>query len=73
MARFPFDPQATWGVANVLRTGVAELYADIDDAMVEAAALPGETKELIRRLALRSLIIVPIRVGPVVVRVPCSS
>jgi PAS domain S-box-containing protein len=62
--RFPFDPNAETGVAGVLRTGVPELIVEIDDALIDDADVPDEAKDVVRALALRSSIIVPIRVGP---------
>src|SRR5512141_22135 len=40
--RYPPDPGAKTGVPQVIRTGKAELYADIPDAMLEAGAKDAE-------------------------------
>ena len=59
--RFPPRPALDGGVDRVVRTGRAELYPDISDAMLEAAAQGPEHLDLVRRLGLRSAMIVPLR------------
>jgi PAS domain S-box-containing protein len=60
--RFPPDPTASTGSANVVRTGQTELFDTITDELIEAAVPPGqeELKEIIRRLGLRSSMTVPL-------------
>ncbi len=58
--RYPPDPHATSGVPNVARTGQAELMSEIPAAALEAVARDAEHLQLIRALALRSYIAVPI-------------
>ncbi len=59
--RFPPDPQAPTGVANVIRTGRAELYRDIPEGLLEAAARSEEELRVTRDLGLVSALIVPLR------------
>jgi signal transduction histidine kinase/PAS domain-containing protein len=58
--RYPPDPNATTGVPNVLRTGVAEVYPDITDEMLSAGAVDEEQRRITLALGLRSAIIVPL-------------
>jgi PAS domain S-box-containing protein len=58
--RYPPDPDAPSGVPNVIRTGEPELYEEIPDDMIEQAAQDEEHLDLIRRLQLRSAMIVPL-------------
>jgi PAS domain S-box-containing protein len=58
--RYPPDAEAETGVANVIRTGRAELYEEITDEMLRAAARDEEHLELVRRLGLTSAMIVPL-------------
>jgi PAS domain S-box-containing protein len=51
------------GLGKVVRTGEPLLYNDISDAVLVEAAVDAEHLALLRELALRSVIIVPIR-GP---------
>ena len=41
--RYPPDPDAPQGVYEVVRTGQPELYPDIPDEMIRAAAVDGST------------------------------
>lgn len=59
--RYPGDPNAKHGVANVLRTGQTEWMADIPDAVLVAGAKSEEHLELVRSLGLRSYIAVPLQ------------
>ena len=60
--RYPPDPNAPTGAANVIRTGVSELYPEISDEMLAAGARDDEHLRLARELNLRSAIVVPLRV-----------
>lgn len=60
-ARFPYDPDAPTGVANVIRTGATEFLPDITDDVVDELAVTDEVREIIAELALRSAIAVPLR------------
>jgi GAF domain-containing protein len=58
--RYPPDPDARTGPANVVRTGVSELYPEITDDMLVAGALDEEHLQLTRDLDLRSALVVPL-------------
>lgn len=58
--RFPFNPNASAGVAQVIRTGATEFYPDIDDALLTQINATDEEREIVSELALRSAITVPL-------------
>jgi signal transduction histidine kinase len=58
--RYPPAPDAPTGVPNVLRTGRPEMYQDVSEAMLEQAARDPDHLAMIRRLRLRSVIVVPL-------------
>jgi PAS domain S-box-containing protein len=59
--RLPVDPDANYGVPNVLRTGRSELVAEIpEELLVEATKDDQEALELLRALGLRSSMCVPL-------------
>lgn len=60
--RYPPDPAALTGAANVIRTGVSEIYEDISDEMLVAGARDDEHLRLARELNLRSAVVVPLKV-----------
>jgi len=60
--RYPSNPNAPTGVANVLRTGKPELHAEITDEMLVAGAIDAEHLRIVRALGLRSAMIVPLTV-----------
>jgi len=53
------DPEQ--GLGKVVRTGESELYNDIPDELLVTAAVDDEHLALLRELALRSVLMVPIR------------
>jgi PAS domain S-box-containing protein len=57
--RYPPDPNAPQGVYQVVRTGQPELYPDIPDEMIRAAAVDDEHYEEIVAIGMRSAIVVP--------------
>jgi PAS domain S-box-containing protein len=57
--RYPPDPDAPQGVYQVVRTGQPELYPDIPDEMVRAAAIDEEHYREITAIGMRSAIVVP--------------
>jgi PAS domain S-box-containing protein len=57
--RYPSDPESGTGVANVIRSGRPELYPEIPDAMLEAAARDEEHLRLIRSVGMVSAMAVP--------------
>lgn len=58
--RWPSDPNAEAGLPNVLRTGKPELYHEIPDEMLTAAAHDAEHLEALRELGFRSAMILPL-------------
>ncbi len=61
--RYPPDPAVDTGVPRILRTGEAELYEYIPEAMILAAAKDEDHLRILRELGLRSALAVPIRAG----------
>ncbi|HSU16087.1 MHYT domain-containing protein [Longimicrobium sp.] len=59
-ALYPADPLAERGLPQVIRTGRAEMMADIPEELITAAAKDPEHLALIRELGLRSYIVVPL-------------
>jgi len=57
--RYPPDPDAPQGIYHVVRTGQPELYPDIPDEMIRAAAVDDEHYRAIVEIGMRSAIIVP--------------
>ena len=59
--RYPPDPNARTGSPEVIRSGKSELYPEIPQAFLEAAAKDAEHLRLIRELRLESAMVVPLR------------
>jgi PAS domain S-box-containing protein len=59
-ARYPADPAAPHGVHAVIRTGRAEIVADIAPELIERVARDAEHLRIIRALGLRSYMVVPL-------------
>jgi PAS domain S-box-containing protein len=57
--RYPPDPDAAQGIYNVVRTGQPELYPDIPEEMIRAAAVDHEHYDEIMAIGMRSAIVVP--------------
>ncbi|HMG00463.1 MAG TPA: CHASE3 domain-containing protein, partial [Gemmatimonadaceae bacterium] len=57
--RYPPDHSGPTGIGHVIRTGQAELYADISDAMLVAAARDADHLAIMRELQIKSALIVP--------------
>jgi PAS domain S-box-containing protein len=57
--RYPPDPDAPTGAPEVIRSGRSELYPVIDAALLEAAALDDEQREIVRQLQMNSAMVVP--------------
>jgi PAS domain S-box-containing protein len=57
--RYPPDHSGPTGVGHVIRTGHAELYADISDTMLVAAARDSDHLAIMRELQIKSALIVP--------------
>src|SRR5918911_1488614 len=58
--RYPPDPEAPQGVAQVLRTGQSELVPEIPEQLLEQAVRDDEHREILQRLGLKSYMIVPL-------------
>ena len=58
--RYPADPHAPQGAHHVVRTGQPELYPDIPDEMLRAAAVDDEHYEEMIAIGMRSAIVVPL-------------
>ena len=58
--RFPADPEAPRGVANVLQTGQSEMIPEITDEMLVGAAADEESLRIIRAIGLKSMMVVPL-------------
>jgi signal transduction histidine kinase len=59
-ARYPANPDAPNGLPLVLRRGVTEFYPEVTDEQIAASAVDADHLEILRRLQLRSVIIVPL-------------
>ncbi|HEY3498296.1 MAG TPA: GAF domain-containing protein, partial [Polyangiaceae bacterium] len=59
--RYPPDPSARNGAPEVIRSGKSELYREIPDTMLVAAAQNDEHLRLLRELRLESAMVVPLR------------
>ena len=60
-AKYPPDPEAPYGVPNVIKTRRPELFSDIpDELLVEATADTPELLSVLRELGLRSSMCVPL-------------
>jgi PAS domain S-box-containing protein len=58
--RYPTDPEAPYGVPQVLRTGRSEFVQEIPDSLLDEIAVDVEHRELLRELGLKSYVIVPL-------------
>jgi GAF domain-containing protein len=58
--RFPPDPKAATGVANVVRTGQPELYPNITDEMLRAGIVDEDRLRIARDLGFVSAMAVPL-------------
>jgi PAS domain S-box-containing protein len=58
--RWPTRPDTPYGLANVIRTGQAELVPHIPEELLTASAHDDEHLRLIRELGLRSYVCVPL-------------
>ena len=60
-ARYPPRPGDANGVADVIRTGVSQLFENITDDMLVQSAVDPQHLEILRALDLRSAVLVPLR------------
>jgi len=58
--RYPPDRDAPTGIPNVIRTGKPELYPQLSDELLASAAVDDDHLRIIRELAIRSVILVPL-------------
>jgi PAS domain S-box-containing protein len=58
--RYPIDPDTPAGAPNVVRTGRSELYAEITDNMLVAAARDEEELAIARQIGYTSIMLVPL-------------
>jgi PAS domain S-box-containing protein len=61
--KYPPEQTAKTGAHHVIRTGKSELYSEIPDSLLSAAAKNAEHLELMRKVGLRSGMIVPMNAG----------
>jgi PAS domain S-box-containing protein len=61
--RFPPRPEAPAGAALAIRTGEGQLLAELPDAVLAAVAQDEEHLALLRRMGLRSGLVVPLKAG----------
>jgi signal transduction histidine kinase len=57
--RWPPDPTARHGVAQALRTGTSQLYAEITDQLLASTARDAEHLRVVRELGFTSAMVVP--------------
>ena len=60
LRRYPPDPNGPHPLARVLRTGQAELHAEVTEALLEAVAHDPRHREIIRQLGIRSALVAPL-------------
>src|SRR5687768_856679 len=58
--KYPDDPDSRYGVSHVIRTGEPELMKDIPDSLLAEAARDEMHLAIIRKLGLKSYVIVPL-------------
>jgi PAS domain S-box-containing protein len=58
--RYPPAPDATTGLAEVMRTGTCQFMPVIDDALIAASAVDDEHLQMLRALEMRSAMLVPL-------------
>ncbi len=57
--RYPDNPDALYGVPNVLRTGEPEMMSEVPEELLDEAARDAEHREILRELDLGSYMVVP--------------
>ncbi|MEA2478616.1 MAG: hypothetical protein QOJ07_538 [Thermoleophilaceae bacterium] len=63
---YPPEVESDTGLWAVIRSGASEMYPDITDEMIVAGAQDERHLELVRLIGMRSAMMVPMRVGAVV-------
>ncbi len=61
--KYPIDPNASIGTANVVQTGQSELYSEISDEMLLASVKNEEELTIARQIGFSSLMYVPLIVS----------
>jgi serine phosphatase RsbU (regulator of sigma subunit) len=61
--RFPYDPDATTGIPQIIRSGESQFYPQIDEQILAEAGATDEARAIVRALGLRSAIAVPLAKG----------
>ncbi|MDQ3234598.1 MAG: PAS domain S-box protein, partial [Pseudobdellovibrionaceae bacterium] len=59
--RYPPDEKAQFGAIHVLRTGKAEIFSEIPDAILELSAQDPEHLALLRQLQMKSYMCLPLK------------
>jgi serine phosphatase RsbU (regulator of sigma subunit) len=59
--RYPTDPDAPSGAANVIRTGVTEYVDEITDELIDALVPDAEQRQITKSLGLRAAVTAPLR------------
>lgn len=57
--KYPPDPAADYGIVRVVRTGEPELHPELSDELIRTTTQNREHFELIKKLGIRSAILVP--------------
>jgi PAS domain S-box-containing protein len=60
LQRFPYDPHAPVGLAEVIRTGRPGFYPRIGEELLDAAEIPPEAARAVRELSITSAMAVPL-------------
>ncbi|HYM70707.1 MAG TPA: anti-sigma factor antagonist [bacterium] len=58
--RYPPDPRSGYGSTNAVRTGRAELYPEVSDALLEEAVPNAALRSIMRSLGSRSAMVLPL-------------
>jgi GAF domain-containing protein/anti-sigma regulatory factor (Ser/Thr protein kinase) len=59
--RFPYDPDALTGIPAAVRSGTTQYYPEINDDIIDLATPNRELRDILKKLSVRSSIIVPLR------------
>jgi PAS domain S-box-containing protein len=58
--RFPYDPTASTGIPEVIRSARSEFFPEIDEQVLREADTTDDARDVVRSLGLRSAIAVPL-------------
>ena len=59
--RFPYDPDALTGIPAAVRSGTTQYYPEINDELIDLATPNRDVRDVLKRLRVRSSIVVPLR------------